>query len=296
MKSASVRSATYASFDPATRAPSFVPPPLGCDCQAHVYHPDLRRYPLRPDAPYACPAGTMDDVLRMHAALGIERGVIVSSALYGPDNRLMADCISGRPNYRGVAVVDDSVSDDELLRLDGLGVRGARFQFNQEMALTPSAEQFRRTVRRITELGWHVRLNSWKDDFLPNAALLRELRCPVVLDHMAHVDFRGSLTDPWFQLVLDLLKNGDNWWIMLSNTDRAFAAEREWSKCVPFARAFIEAAPDRVVWATDWPHVVYPVMVNDGDLLDLVALYAPEPAVRRAILADNPARLMGFER
>jgi predicted TIM-barrel fold metal-dependent hydrolase len=112
---------------------------------------------------------------------------------------------------------------------------------------------------------------------------------------MAHPDFRGSLTDPWFRLILDLLENSANWWIMLSNTDRVFAKEREWSMCVPFARAYIEAAPDRVVWATDWPHVLYPAAVDDGDLLDLVSLYAPEPAVRKAILVDNAARLMGFD-
>ena len=285
----------YASFYPAPHAPAIPAPPLSCDCQVHIYHPDETRYPLRADAPYARPAGTMDEAMRMHKALGIERGVVVSSALYGPDNRLMADQIAGKPNYRGIAVIDDSVSDEELRRLDSVGVRGARFNFGEAMGLGQGAEQFRRQVRHMTELGWHVRLNSWKEDFLPNEALLRELTLPVVLDHMAHPDYRGSLTDPWFALILDLLENSDNWWIMLSNTDRAFAKEREWSKCVPFARAYIEAAPDRVVWATDWPHVLYPAAVDDGDLLDLVSLYAPEPAVRKAILVDNPARLMGFE-
>jgi predicted TIM-barrel fold metal-dependent hydrolase len=282
------------AFDPAPRPPAEPPPPGSCDCQVHIYHPDRERYPLAAKQAYDLPAGAMEDALRMHRALGLERGVVVQATLYGADNRLMADSIAGRPNYRGIAIVDDSVSDAELVRLDGLGVRGARFNFSSVLGITPSNDEFRRSIRRISELGWHARINAAGEGLLDIGDLLRDVSCPVVLDHMAHVQFSRGMNQPVFALALDLLAN-ENVWIMLSCADRRSALDYPWSDTVPFGRRLLEAAPDRAVWSTDWPHVKYgKPMVNDGALLELLYRFAPEPAVRRAVLVDNPARLMGF--
>jgi 2-pyrone-4,6-dicarboxylate lactonase len=285
----------FPPFDPATRRP--VPPvfPLSCDAQVHVFSPDLERYPPAGKRVYDPPLGSMDDAMRMHAGLGIERGVVVQATIYGTDNRLMADSIGGRENYRGVAIVDDSVSDEELLRLDALGVCGARFNFATFLGLVPTADEFRRSIRRITELGWHARLHTSGDELLGVEGLLREVTCPIVIDHMAHLEFSRGVNQPAMLLALDLLK-GDNWWVMLSSGDRGSSQEREWTDAVPFGRSFLEAAPDRAIWCTDWPHVRYrKPMVNDGDLVELLCRFVPERALQKKVLVDNPARLMGFD-
>jgi predicted TIM-barrel fold metal-dependent hydrolase len=282
------------TFDPAPHPPSEPPPPGSCDCQFHVFDPDRGQYPVAPKHAYDLPVGSIDDALRMHRALGIDRGVVVQPALYGADNRLLADTLAGLTNYRGIAIVDDTVSDAELLRLDGLGVRGARFNFSSVLGLTPSDDEFRRSIRRISELGWHARVNAVGEGLLDIATLLRDVTCPVVLDHMAHVQFSRGMNQPVFALALDLLAN-ENVWIMLSWADRRSTREYPQSDTVPYGRRFLEAAPDRAIWGTDWPHFGYAkARLNDGDLLELLYAYAPEPALRKAVLVDNPARLMGF--
>jgi predicted TIM-barrel fold metal-dependent hydrolase len=285
----------FPSFEAATRGPVPAAVPGSCDAQVHVFSPDSQRYPPAAKRIYDPPLGSMEDAMRMHAALGMERGVVVQATIYGTDNRLMADSIAGRKNYRGIAIVDDSVSDDELLRLHAAGVRGARFNFATFLGLVPSADEFRRSIRRITELGWHARVHSSGDELLGIEGLLREVTCPIVIDHMAHLEFSRGIKQPAMLLALDLLE-GENWWVMLSSGDRSSAQEREWSDALPFGRRFLEAAPDRAIWCTDWPHVRYrKPMVNDGDLVELLYSFVPEPELRKKVLADNPARLMGFD-
>jgi predicted TIM-barrel fold metal-dependent hydrolase len=285
----------FPPFEAATRHPDPPAGPGSCDAQVHVFSPDTQRYPPAQKRIYDPPLGSMDDALRMHRALGMDRGVVVQATIYGSDNRLMADSIAGRANYRGIAIVDDSVSDGELERLHAAGVRGARFNFAAFLGLVPTADEFRRSIRRITELGWHARVHTSGDELLEIEGLLREVTCPIVIDHMAHLEFGRGLQQPAMLLALDLLR-GENWWVMLSSGDRSSTQERGWTDAVPFGRRFFEAAPDRAIWCTDWPHVRYrKPMVNDGDLVELLYRFVPEPELRRKVLADNPARLMGFE-
>jgi 2-pyrone-4,6-dicarboxylate lactonase len=286
----------FPPFEAATRQPQPAVPPGSCDAQVHVFSPDADRYPAAAKRIYDPPLGSMEDAMRMHRALGMERGVVVQATIYGADNRLMADSIAGRDNYRGIAIVDDSVSDDELLRLHVAGVRGARFNFATFLGLVPSADEFRRSIRRITQLGWHARVHTSGDELLGIEGLLREVTCPIVIDHMAHLEFGRGLTQPAMLLALDLLKD-DNWWVMLSSGDRSSTQERNWTDAIPFGQRFFEAAPDRAIWCTDWPHVRYrKPMVNDGDLVELLYRFIPEPELRKKVLVDNPARLMGFYR
>jgi 2-pyrone-4,6-dicarboxylate lactonase len=239
----------------------------------------------------------MEDAMRMHAALGCSRGVVVQATIYGTDNRLMADSIRGKRNYRGIAIVNDSVDDEELQRLHDCGVRGARFNFAQFLGIVPSAEDFRRAVKRIARFGWHARIHSSADELLDIAPLLHAAAdvLPLVIDHMAHLKFDRGLQQPAMKIALDLLRH-PNVWVMLSNGDRSSVMQRDWHDAVPFGQAFFEAAPDRSIWCTDWPHVVYRMpMVNDGDLVELMYRFLPCIALRKAVLVDNPGRLMDFE-
>jgi predicted TIM-barrel fold metal-dependent hydrolase len=283
------------SFQPETRRPVRLPPPGSCDAQIHVYG-DPARYPYAAGRVYdPVSDATFDRAQQMHRTLGIAHGVVVQPTAYGTDHRLLLDCLAENPAYRGTAIVDDGVSDEELTRLHAAGVRGARFNFTSRMGAIPDPGVLVRSVARIAELGWHAKIRTSGAELLEHVALLRRLRATIVLDHMGHLDDSLGPQQPACRLIVDLLAN-DGWWIMLSNADKRNAWPCD--AAVPIAQAFIAAAPERALWATDWPHMGFmrwPVP-NDADLLELLYRYAPDDATLHRILVDNPHRLYGFAR
>ena len=290
----------YQAWDRNTRMPVPAPPAGSCDCQFHIYD-QPEKFPTRPNPPYPPPDATFADARKMHRALGFKRGVIVHSAIYGSDHRLLLNALEGltedeRRNYRGIAIVDDSVSDRELERLDAAGVCGARFNFVRFLTLDQRTDEVRRSMDRIRALGWHARLHVHGADLLENSALLRSINdIPMVIDHFGHVGFEAGLDAPACRWVLDMLKH-ENWWMMVSNGNRDSKMDRGWDDAVPFGKAFVEAAPDRTVWGTDWPHPQWPKrMMNDAEEVELLYRYVDNDAtLLRKILVDNPARLHGF--
>jgi predicted TIM-barrel fold metal-dependent hydrolase len=173
-------------------------------------------------------------------------------------------------------------------------VRGARFNFWKQLNIAPTAEGFLRSIDRIKQYGWHAKVHSAGEEWLELKDLLAKVKVPVVIDHMGHPDLRNGLDQPAIKMVLDLLRN-ENWWILISNGDRVSTAEHGWEDVLPLARMFIEAAPDRAIWCTDWPHVQYhKPMPNDAELLEFLYRATPDPVLRRKVLSDNPARLFGF--
>lgn len=285
----------YPLFERNTRTPSPLPPPKSCDCAVHIFG-DPAKYPPAQSRAYDPLPATVEDLCEMHRALGIERGVIVQATIYGTDHRLLVDGLKGRENFRGVAIVDDSVSDKELIRLHEAGVRGARFNLAGFFGIAPTKAVFERSIARIEELGWHAKIHGGGDELVEHADWLRPLRLPAVIDHLAGPDFRRELDQPGCRLALELLKR-DNWWIVLSNGDRRSAGGHPWDDMIPFAQAYVAAAPDRTLWATDWPHATYQKksVPNDADLLELLYRYVPDSALRSKVLVDNPARLYGFD-
>ena len=144
-------------------------------------------------------------------------------------------------------------------------------------------------------MGWHLVLYLEAEDVVENGAALRALRVPIVIDHMARVKPAEGVGQDAFRLLLGLVRD-DGFWVKVSGAERLSAAGAPFDDLVPFARALIDAAPDRVLWGTDWPHPnIDGVMPNDGDLVDLLARYAPDAEIRRRILVDNPARLYRFD-
>jgi predicted TIM-barrel fold metal-dependent hydrolase len=282
-------------------------PKNSCDTHLHVFG-DAARYPVvNPNALYQPPQDCdIAAATALHAAMGIDRAVFVQPTIYGTDHRLLHDVLKAAPRgkYRGVAIVDDSVGDAELERLDAVGVRGARFNFGGNFKLAPSRETLRRTLDRVRELGWFVKVFGFGDDFLAFADELRAIRLPAIVDHMAGPDVARGTSAPVIRLILDLLKN-DNWWIGLSNGDIRSQTGAPWDDVVPFGRLFYEAAPDRCLWGTDWPHVhrfIRPPKDGHGEvgenhemkLVGLLERYVPDRAARDRVLVDNPARFFGF--
>jgi 2-pyrone-4,6-dicarboxylate lactonase len=284
----------FAKFREDTRRPQEKPPPGSCDCQAHVCGP-IDRYPARPGASYVPDADANAEAAeRMHKALGLERGVFVQATVYGTDNRVLLDALANRPNYRGIILMDEAITDRELQRMHEAGVRGARFNFWKRLNLVPDPAAFERSVARIREFGWHARIHAVGPEWLELKELLLKAKITIVVDHMGHPDLRGGIDQPATRMLRDLVQRG-NWWVMISNPDRFSASPEIWNDVLPFARSFIEAAPDRAVWATDWPHVMHQGrMPDDAELIEFLYRAAPEAELRRKVLSDNPARLHGF--
>jgi predicted TIM-barrel fold metal-dependent hydrolase len=286
---------TTAPPDPNTRKPRFTPPPLACDAHCHVFGP-AAKFPFAPEAPYHPPDAPFEGLARLHAVLGIERAVIVHASCHGADMRVTLDAI-GRSGgrYRGTAIIDPTCTDRALERMHEGGIRGVRFNFVKHLGGRPDPAFFHRTVERIRPLGWHLILHLDADDIVEFADMLRALPLPIVIDHMGRVRAADGLEQPAFKVLREFMRH-DNCWVKVCGAERVSSLGPPFTDAVPFARALIETAPDRVLWGTDWPHPnVGKHMPNDGDLVDLFPLMAPEPALQRKILVDNPARLYGFD-
>jgi len=286
---------TYFPFDPDPRVPLVTLPPLSCDSQFHVFGP-REVYPVRPGAAYEMPSATIMAAMKMHRTLGLQRGVIVQPTTYGADHRSTLDGIAAAgENYRGCAnaAVFESADDAVLARLHAGGIRGARFSRQSlGIALTPDA--FARAIARIRELGWYAKVQPEPVGFAAQAAQYETLDIPVLIDHMGRPDPAAGANDPSLQKVIELLKRG-NFWVMLSLSEKISKAGKPWDDVIPIMRALIEAAPDRVVWASDWPHPVSTAQPpNEADLVELFYRATDSDEERQRILVDNPARLFGF--
>lgn len=286
---------TFASFDPHTKAPLHRAPPLGCDAQIHVFGA-LDRFPVRPDAVFEAAEATVHAAREMHAVLGIERCVVVQSTVYGYDHAAMLDALAlGGDAYRGVAMISEATTEQELRTMHDAGVRGARFNFFPGVNMISDPRSFARCVDRVAEMGWFIKVHpptGKLDDFFD---LLEPLRIDVQLDHFGRPDMHlGPQQDPTVRRVIELLKRG-NWWVMLSNAHRFSRVGPAMQDMAEVAQRYHETAPDRTVWGSDWPHPLSKEKcVNDGDVIDFFYRTFPSPAQWQQILVANAARLFRF--
>ena len=290
--------------DPNTRKPSFVPPLNACDTHFHIFGPP-EEFPFAPTRQYTPPAAPLEHYLNMSAVIGISRGVVVQPSVHGLDNTVTLDAIKksgGR--FLGVARIDDQTAKSELQRLHEGGIRGVRFNLLNRPRGNVVLDVFDRAVERVAEFGWSVDLHIDPKNLLEQEKRIRALPIAVVIDHIARINPADGLNQPAFQLLLDLMKE-KRFWVKVSGADKICKTGVHsylglpYIDVVPLARAVIEVAPDRVLWGTDWPHsnnFAPGKTPNDGDLMDLLAEFAPDEKIRRKILVDNPAALYGFDR
>lgn len=286
----------YLPFDPNPRRPRRMPPVNSCDSQFHVFG-DPEVYPVRPAAAYEMPSATIQAGLHMHRTLGLSRGVIVQATTYGADHRIVVDGLKAAgPNYRGCAnaAVFTAASDSDLADLHAAGIRGARFS-RQGLGVALSEAEFQAALAKVKELGWYVKIQPEAAGIAGQIAPFESLDVPVVIDHMGRPDVTRFAEDPSFLKVMELLNRG-NFYVMLSLGEKISKAGAPWADLVPLARAYIETAPERVIWGSDWPH---PVSVkqppNEADLLELLYGFTGNEEELTKILVDNPARLFGFQ-
>jgi predicted TIM-barrel fold metal-dependent hydrolase len=287
MRSASAQQVPYSA---GTEAPKLKAPINACDCHMHIYD---AKYPTAPSATLKPPDALVADYTLLQKRIGTTRNVVVTPSTYGTDNRVTLDAIAQiGATARGVAVVDTSVADAELKRMNGLGVRGIRFNLVQAGATT--VEMIEPLSKRVNDLGWHIQIHMKGEQISGIEDLLLRVPSPIVFDHLGRLAQPNALGNPGFKTISKLIDKGKTWVKLSGAYQDSKVGPPGYSDTVSVARAYVKAAPERMVWASDWPHPTEKEKPNDAVLFDLLAEWAPEAATRTAILVQNPATLYGF--
>jgi D-galactarolactone isomerase len=271
--------------------PRLVAPANACDCHIHVYNP------AKPVAPTASgPGPAWADVAAYRAVqqkLGTTRTIIVQSTAYGTDNSCAQEGIAelGLATTRGVAVVGPDITEAELQRLTDAGFRGARFQMLPGGALPWAALE--PVAARIANFGWHIQLQMDGRLMADRESQLKRLPCPLVLDHVGKFLEPVPVEHPGFRALLRLL-DGGCWLKLAAAYEVSKTGGPLYADVAALAKAAVKATPERMIWASNWPHVSVKDLPDDGALLDLLLDWAPDETVRHRILVENPAELYGF--
>jgi 2-pyrone-4,6-dicarboxylate lactonase len=279
--------------NPDTRKPKLVAPPGACDTHLHVYGAsDL--YPLVAERNYTPdPRSRLDDYLKVHRTLGLERAVIVTGGANGTNNEVTFAALK-RMNgkFKGLALLDPAITDAELLRLKEAGFTGFRVKANGKGGL--SFKNSKKMAARASDYAWHVEFMSQSmAEVIAAVPFLNSLNMPYVFDHVAHAEPHQSKADREFRELLAILAAEEHAWINLySFYQLSKAGPPDYADMADVVQEIIEARPDHIVWGSNWPHAGIPVpMPNDGDLLDFLLAAAPDETIRNRILADNPSAL-----
>ena len=297
------------SLDRTHRAPSQALADHSTDCHMHVLGP-FERYPLAAERAYNVSEAPLEAHERMKRQVGLERTVLVQASGHGYDNRAMLGALA-RLGARGraVAVLDPRTPASELEAMQRAGVRGLRLNL-VTLASRHSGDPAQVVgdyERMLAPLGWHLQVFADAATLLSLEPALGRCTVDVVIDHMGLPDAAVGIGQPGFRAVLRLLTR-KHVWVKLAGADRITRASGRLSDAIPFIRALVAAAPERLVWGSDWPHIgfhsgrqvqgdaVLPHRAIDaGELLDVLIEAVPDAEARRAILAGNPGRLYGFE-
>lgn len=282
-------------FNP--RKPKLRFPALACDCHAHVLGP-ASRYGYAPARVYTPPDCLLPQYQHMLKTLGVERAVLVQPSVYGTDNTAMLDALKTDPaRLRGVAVVPPDIPDGELSKMHAAGVRGVRVNIVDVKDRKPGTlplDALRALAQRVRPLGWHMEFLLHVDEFPDIDRTFADFPVDIVLGHLGYMRTDKGLDHAGFQALLRLLKAG-RCWVKLTGPSRISTMELPYSDVTPYAHALTAANPQRIVWGSDWPHVIIrKPMPNDGDLADLLLDWLPEAALREQVLVANPARLYDF--
>lgn len=288
---------------PACAPPDFEPrkprlnfPENAADCHAHILGP-VSAFAYATNRVYTPPDCLLPSYRNMLATLGVTRAVLVQPSVYGSDNEvLLRALVEAGPAFRGVAVVDWDIDFASLEMMHAAGVRGVRVNIvdvKDAKGALPIA-QLQALARRVAPLGWHMEFLLHVDQFPHLDEELVDFPVEIVFGHLGYMSTEKGLDQPGFRALLRLLTRGSSW-VKLSGPYRISNASMPHTDVTQFTHALLAAAPDQILWGTDWPHVmVKGAMPNDGDIADLLSDWIPDENLRRKVLVDNPARLYGF--
>jgi len=280
------------------RTPRIKFPHRACDTHAHIMGPKAR-YAYSPARVYTPPDCLLPDYLKMLATLGVERAVLVQPSIYGTDNTVMLEAMKAAGNrFRGVAVVSEGVSEAELRRLDAAGVRGVRVNIVDVKDRKPGTlpmDSLKALARRVAPLGWHMEFLMHADEFPDLDRAFADFPVDIVLGHLGYMKTDKGLGNAGYRALIKLMKAGRAWVKLTGPSRITTTGGLPYADVLPYAHALLDTNPERVIWGTDWPHVIIKTpMPNDGDLADLLSDWIPGARLREQVLVKNPERLYGF--
>src|SRR4051812_18349630 len=275
-------------------------PSLSCDTHCHVIGPRAL-FPFTP-ARAAEPAAdaTKAMLAAMRRELGIERAVIVQSGIHGTDPAVTLDAIAtSAGSYRGVVLADPEITDSDLDRLHAGGIRGVRFNLLSHPGSLANPVDLLRLADRVADFGWHFLLHLRPEQIFALPVLLGKLPISVVVDHLGRLDPFMGPKQAAVDCLLGLLANG-NCWVKIAAVDKLSKQPYPFADVAEIANRLVEAAPERMIWGTDWPHpdgrsLRHGGVPDDSKLAALIPSYAPTQEQQRKLLVENPARLYGFD-
>jgi len=286
---------------------NFDVPAGACDCHTHIFG-DPKKFPLFSGRVYTPETASPEEMSALHRALHIQRVVIVTPSVYGTDNSASLYGIKARgATARGVAVIDDKTPDSDLEAMNRAGFRAIRINLGVEQSdASLGRRRFQASVDRVKKRNWHIQMYASLAVLAGIKDLVQASPVPVVFDHFGGAQATQGLQQPGFADLVELVRSGKAY-VKISGAYRASTAAPDYPDVAPFAKALIAANPDRILWGTDWPHPnsttpeghekteVTPLFqIDDGALLNQLAVWAPDVGIRKKILVDNPARLYGF--
>jgi D-galactarolactone isomerase len=276
-----------------TSAPKLKAPVNTCDCHMHIY--DGERFPpSRPESRMQTNARVADYRL-LQKRIGTRRTVVVSPAAYGTDNRVTLDAVAQLGNARGVVVVHPTISDAELKAFADGGVCGIRFTQFDPVSATTTFDMIEPLAKRVHDLGWHVQIHMRADQITDAESLWHRLPCPLVFDHLGRLRQPAGIDDPAFAVIRRLIDKGRTRVKMSGAYLDTRIGPPTYADVTKVAQAFTRAAPERIVWGSDWPHpnLTATQKPDDAVLFDLLSEWTPDETIRHRILVENP-QVYGF--
>ena len=279
------------------RRPGIVLPQGSIDTHVHVFEPGYR---LSAGRGYTPPYSTLEDLKQLHATLGIERVVFTQPSVYGTDNSAILDAMaalnSDNPGRaRCVVALDMKIADDEIAALDACGVRGVRLNTDNQGGMPIRMDEIPELAARIRPFGWHIEFLFPGKDILELMPVFTALKVPMSIAHFAYQPATAGVKAPGWRALVELARRG-NTWVKISGANRVSATDLPpYDDVKPMAEALVEAAPERIMWGTDWPHPnKYVANPNDGDLVDAFGDWVSDEAMRRRIMVETPAAFYRF--
>ena len=284
----------YLPFHPNPKKPSYEPPAGAVDAHCHVFGP-ADRFPYHPKRKYTPCDAPKEKLFELRDYLGFSRNVIVQASCHGSDNAALVDALEASGDLaRGVSVLSSDVTDHELNHLNNAGVRGVRFNFVKRLVDSTPRQVFIDLADRVKAFDWHIVVYFESPDLEELRPFIESLAKDqvVVVDHMGRPDVSLGPEGAEFGAFMSLLDENTNIWTKVSCPERLTQQPPDYSDVVPFAKALVEAFPNRVLWGTDWPH---PNMKShtpdDGALVDVIPLIAETEELRKKLLIENPMSL-----
>ena len=285
---------------------SFAMPKNACDCHVHIFG-DPRRFPFSASRTYTPEGASVNELQELHRTLHIERVVIVQPSVYGTDNSCTLDALKqiGK-RARGIAVIDDQTSRKALDEMDRAGIRGVRINLGTTGQNDPvvARQRLRAALEQIKGRDWHIQMYMKLALITDLSEQIDAAPAPIVFDHFGGAQGALGVEQPGFNTLLSLIRSGKVY-VKISGAYRASTQGPNYADVAPLAHALIAANPKQILWGSDWPHPqtvarskptdISPLLpIDDGRLLNLLALWVPDAALRKTILVDNPAKLYGF--